>query len=64
VTLLLTALAIAAASVAGTIAGAGGYRSYPSIVIDTGAGTLALAVALPLLAAVPFALDWIRMARG
>ena len=64
VTLLLTALAIAAASIAGTIAGAGGYRSYPSIVIDTGAGTLALAVALPLLAAVPFALDWIRMARG
>jgi energy-coupling factor transport system permease protein len=64
VTLLLTALAIVAASVAGTIAGAGEYRSYPSVVIDIGAGTPALAVVLPLLAAVPFAFDWIRVGRG
>src|SRR5205085_511145 len=55
VTLLLTAVAIAAA---------GAYRSYPSIVLDTGPGTLALAAGLPLLAAVPFAFDRIRMARG
>jgi energy-coupling factor transport system permease protein len=64
VALLLTAAAIAGASVAGAIAGAGGYRSYPSIVLDTGLGTLALAAALPLLAAVPFAFNRIRVGRG
>ena len=58
------ALAIATVSIAGAVAGAGAYRSYPTIELGTGASTLALAVALPLLAAVPFAADRLRLRRG
>ena len=41
---------------AARIAGAGGFETYPRIEMGIGAVTLALCVALPLLAAVPFAL--------
>ena len=49
------AVAIAAGGIAGDIAGAGSFEAYPGVSIETGALTIALAVALPLLAAAPFA---------
>jgi energy-coupling factor transport system permease protein len=48
-------LAIAALGVGARIAGAGSYEAYPTVVLDTDLATLALAAALPLLAAAPFA---------
>jgi energy-coupling factor transport system permease protein len=59
-----SALLIAGVSIAAAAAGLGGYRSYPTIVIDNGAATLAVAAALPLLAAIPFARDRARQRRG
>lgn len=48
-------IAIAAIAIAARIAGAGAYDSYPTVAIDMSAPTLALAVVIPLLAALPFA---------
>lgn len=47
-------IAVAVLAVAVRAAGAGGFEAYPTISIDTGPATWALAAALPLLAAVPF----------
>jgi energy-coupling factor transport system permease protein len=48
-------IAIAAITIAARIAGVGAYDSYPTAAIDVSAPTLGLAVAIPLLAALPFA---------
>jgi energy-coupling factor transport system permease protein len=48
-------LAIAGGGVIARLAGVGGFDPYPEIAIDAGAATLALAVALPLVALLPFA---------
>ncbi len=37
------------------VSGAAGFSSYPTVVMESGPATLAVAVALPLLAALPFA---------
>lgn len=47
--------AIAAIGVAGRIFGAGAFDAYPTVSLDAGPATLALAAAIPLLAALPFA---------
>jgi energy-coupling factor transport system permease protein len=52
--LYLSGAAILTAAVAARIAGAGAFDTYPRISMDTGALTLALCVALIVLAAVPF----------
>ena len=46
--------AIAALAIGGRIAGAGGFEAYPTIELDADPATLALAAALPLLAATPY----------
>jgi energy-coupling factor transport system permease protein len=46
--------AIAAAGIAGRVAGLGGFEAYPTVTLDTDPATLALAAALPLLAAAPY----------
>jgi energy-coupling factor transport system permease protein len=57
--------AIGAAGLAASLAGAGGFEAYPTVSIDTGSLTLALAAALPLLAALPYAgLDRGHLRRG
>jgi hypothetical protein len=48
-------LAVAGGAIAARAAGVGGFEAYPTASLDTDAATLALAAALPLLAAVPFA---------
>ncbi len=62
--LLVSALMIAALSIAGAVSGADGFRSYPSTWVEAGAATVAWAAALPALAAVPFGADRIMRARG
>jgi energy-coupling factor transport system permease protein len=57
--LLLAAAAIAAASIAGVLAGAGGFETYPGVEIALDAPTVALALALPVLAALPLVRDGI-----
>jgi energy-coupling factor transport system permease protein len=52
--LLLTAGLIAAAALAASLAGAGGFETYPRIELATGRATLAMCAALPLLAMLPF----------
>jgi energy-coupling factor transport system permease protein len=52
---LAAGLAIVAIAVAGRIAGLGAYDSYPTVSVDTDAATIALAAAVPILAALPFA---------
>jgi energy-coupling factor transport system permease protein len=52
---------VAGAGIAAALAGLGGWDTYPRIVIDTDAATLALAAALPLAAMAPF---WIGRPRG
>jgi energy-coupling factor transport system permease protein len=47
-------LAVMLAAIACRLAGVGGFVSYPTVEIDADAATLALAAAMPLLAAVPF----------
>jgi energy-coupling factor transport system permease protein len=47
-------LAIAIVAIAARVAGAGDFAPYPTVSIDTGAATLALAAALPVLAAAPY----------
>jgi hypothetical protein len=39
------------------LAGAGGFETFPTIELETGASTLALCVTLPALALLPFAGD-------
>jgi len=48
-------LAIAALGVGARVAGIGTFEAYPTVAIEADPATLALAVALPLLAALPFA---------
>lgn len=48
-------LAVLAAGIAVRLAGAGEFDPYPTIEIDAGLATFALAVALPLIAALPYA---------
>jgi len=48
------AAAIAAAAIAARIAGAGAFDAYPAIELYAGPATVALSVAIPLLAAFPF----------
>jgi hypothetical protein len=48
-------IAIAAIAIGARIAGVGAYDSYPTVAIDVSATTLALALVIPLLAALPFA---------
>jgi energy-coupling factor transport system permease protein len=50
----LAALAIATVALSAKLAGAGAVDCYPTVDVDTGSLTLALAVALPLLALSPF----------
>lgn len=47
-------IAIVAGAVAARVAGGGSFEAYPSIELDIGAATLALAVCLPAAAALPF----------
>lgn len=54
--LIVTGAAIAVAAVTTRIAGVAGFETYPHIEVDAGAATLALCIALPVLAALPFAL--------
>ncbi len=44
-----------AIALAGLLGGAGDMQSYPVVSIDAGGATLALALAIPLIAALPFA---------
>jgi energy-coupling factor transport system permease protein len=60
--LFAVAVALVLAAVGARIAGAGGFRTYPVIELGAGQLTLALCVAVPLLAAVPFA--WRRWRSG
>jgi uncharacterized membrane protein (DUF2068 family) len=55
--LLLSAGAIAVAAVAASIAGAGGFETYPRVEMALDAPTIWLAVALPVLAALPLLRD-------
>jgi energy-coupling factor transport system permease protein len=61
--LLLTAGAIASAAAAAVLAGGGGFETYPEIELATDPATLALCVALPALASLPFAVRSIERAR-
>jgi hypothetical protein len=54
--LIATGAAIALAAIAGSIAGAGGFETYPRIEVDMDAVTFALCAALLVLAPVPFAI--------
>jgi energy-coupling factor transport system permease protein len=58
---LLIGVAITVGSLIARFAGVGDFDPYPAVSIEADAATLALAAALPLLAAVPFAL--VRLAR-
>jgi len=58
--LLLAAAASAAVIAAAALAGVGDFDAYPSIYVDAGAATLAVAAALPLIAAAPFVPGWVR----
>ena len=51
-------------AVAGVVAGAGGFETYPRIDLATDAPTLVLCAALPLLAALPFAVRSLRCERS
>jgi len=52
---ILAGTLIAAGGVAARLAGVGGFDPYPELALDADPATLALAAALPLLAALPFA---------
>ena len=60
---LVAGLVIIALAVAARAAGFGAFSPYPSIELDAGAPTVALSLAVPLLAALPFALARPRRAR-
>jgi energy-coupling factor transport system permease protein len=51
---ILAGGAIAAVSVAAPIVGVGAFETYPELALDADGATLALAAALPVLAALPF----------
>jgi energy-coupling factor transport system permease protein len=53
--LFVTAGVVAAGAVATRIAGAGDFDAYPTVSVDAGTATLALALAMPLAAWLPFA---------
>jgi energy-coupling factor transport system permease protein len=57
VVLWLSAAAIAASAIVATAAGLAGFDPYPRLEIAAGPATFAFALALPALAAVPFAAD-------
>jgi energy-coupling factor transport system permease protein len=48
-------IVIATLGIGARIAGYAGFEAYPRVVVDADAATLAVAVALPLLAALPLA---------
>jgi energy-coupling factor transport system permease protein len=50
----LAGIAVLALTLAAKLTGAGGFDAYPTVSTDLGVGTLALALALPALALVPF----------
>lgn len=50
----LAGVGLALAALVAALLGAGDFEAYPRVVIDVDLGTLAFALALPLLAAVPF----------
>lgn len=52
--LALAGIGLVGATLTATLAGAGGFDSYPVVAIDLGPATLAFAVAIPLLSAAPF----------
>jgi energy-coupling factor transport system permease protein len=58
------AVAIAALALGARLAGVAGFDPYPLVRADAGAAEAALALALPLLCAAPFALAAARAARG
>jgi hypothetical protein len=60
--LLVCGVLILCAAVAAKLAGAGGFETYPQIELSADPATLALCVALPALAAIPFALQRLRSA--
>ena len=60
---LAAGVAILVAAVAARIAGAGGFETYPRIAMSMDGLTLALCLALPVLAAVPFVV-WRWRSRG
>jgi len=62
--LLLSATAIAAAAVAAGLAGAGGFETYPRMEIGLDAPTVCLALALPVLAALPLLRDGLPRLRS
>jgi energy-coupling factor transport system permease protein len=62
--LLAAAALVIAATVGGLLAGAGGFETYPRIELATGPATLTLCAALPLLAALPFAVRTLRASGG
>jgi hypothetical protein len=45
------------AAIAGRLVGVGGFDAYPTLALDAGPATMALAAALPLAALVPFGAD-------
>jgi energy-coupling factor transport system permease protein len=55
--LLATACVVIAAAIAGRLVGVGGFDAYPTLALDAGPATMALAAALPLAALVPFGAD-------
>lgn len=57
---LTTGLFVVALCAAARLTGVGGFEPFPTVTLDTGAATLALAAALPALAAVPFGLGALR----
>jgi energy-coupling factor transport system permease protein len=52
--LALSGAGLLAATLAAALAGAGGFEAYPTVAIELDAATLAFAVAIPLLSAIPF----------
>lgn len=63
VPVLAAAGLIAGAALAAGLAGAGGFETYPEIELATDPATLAVCVALPVLASLPFVLRSIERAR-
>jgi energy-coupling factor transport system permease protein len=61
---LLTGIAVVAGALAARVAGIGGYEAYPLLALDADPATTAFALALPGLAALPFAPWWMARARA
>lgn len=58
--LLAAGLGVLGTAALARVAGVGGFDAYPHVSFDAGAPTLALAAAMPALAALPLALAWRR----